>query len=162
MLQSTCARMRSPILISAAFVAFIYVAFATAREHADAQSPPVPVDTRACPTYGTVAEARADPLEGPEAEDDYTEPTEPEPAAAAANQNLNPTVRAPNTAEGALAAVDSQTESVHLGLIRWCVVEPDPPNPNRIYKRDPDGTLDAFTPGTRWRPIRTAFRNVQQ
>lgn len=95
------------------------------------------VDESACPTAGTAAELAADPLVGPEAEDDLTEATLAEPVAPAGaagddmnggsarpNADLEPAVRAPNSATSAVAAQDADAPGVHVGLIRWCVVQP--------------------------------------
>lgn len=87
------------------------------------------VDDSQCVTQGRADARLANRLVGPLAEDDYSEPTEPEvPESAVAapqalpNRSLTPEVRAPNTAAGAAAAADAQAR-VHLGLIRWCVIQ---------------------------------------
>lgn len=87
------------------------------------------VDDSQCVTQGRADARLANRLVGPLAEDDYSEPTEPEVATSAVaasqalpNADLIPEVRAPNTAVGAAAAADALAR-VNLGLIRWCVIQ---------------------------------------
>lgn len=89
-------------------------------------------DTSACPTHGTDLELRADPLEGPVA-DDPLEDNPPEgfqaplsvgaTAAAPANPTLKPILRTPGKASvAAAAAANATTPEVELTL-RWCLVQ---------------------------------------
>lgn len=89
-------------------------------------------DTSACPTHGTDLELRADPLEGPVADD----PLEDNPpqgfeapvsasavAAAPANPGLKPILRPPGKASvAAAAAADAKSPEVELTL-RWCLIQ---------------------------------------
>jgi hypothetical protein len=84
----------------------------------------------ACPSNDTDAAAVADLLTGPGAEDDGSEPSDPEqpvPLSAGSstpNASLEPIVRAPDNSAGPPAANHSGTSSVNLGVIRWCVIQP--------------------------------------
>lgn len=109
-------------------------------------------DDSACPSSPNPRYRDTDPLVGPIAEDDYSEPTEPEIpesqdlAAAQPNSDLQVQARAPNSEVGAAAAADVQAR-VHLGSIRWCVVQPTDPNgpAGAVYNWDPyDEVIDRY------------------
>lgn len=100
----------------------------------------------ASPSFGAAEETATPLLEGPQAVDDETEPTGPEVdlpgegpdlgvylrgTASDPNPGLTPIIRAPDDppsatepSAGAIAAADSQTPEVNVGVIRWSVLQP--------------------------------------